>query len=328
MENFLYTHIDTDGISCAIVAFLFGLIKEPSQVALLDYKDIEDEDGNVTIPLFEVTGKVYYTDLHIDNAVYTYLTEHYGIDNVLFFDHHSGSMDFDGYPNVYVDTERCGTKLLFDHLRKGKRVPAIWDDYVTLVDVYDRWLTDHPMREQSEDLNRVLFSMANYRSSTTYQKYEQFINYQLAKLREGTYRRTFPFTDFERHAIELAREKEDREYHYAIANAQERVDSAGHSFMLWHGASKISYVCNRMLTEYPHLSYVVAVNTWNPAYNKREINGKLSVRSPNTGDFDCTELCGIEGHTHAAGGQFDPQFVKSFLLGRVNELGYKGVDCE
>lgn len=327
-RNYIFSHIDTDGVSCVIMAYLFGIVQDKTQVAMLDYKDIEDEDGNVTIPLKEVSGKVYYTDLHIDNAIYTYLTDYYGVDNVYFFDHHTGSMEFDGYPNVYVDTERCGTRLLFDFLRKGKRVPALWEDFVTLVDVYDRWVLDHPLREKAENLNRVVYGMLQYRASTMYDKYKTLIRYQLDKLRSNTSQREFPFTDYERHVIEGMREKEEREYQYAVGNMQERVDSAGHSFLLYHGGSKISYVCNRMLREYEHIEYVVAVNTWSPQYTKREINGKVSVRSSNDGEFDCTSLCGINGHLHAAGGNLNPQFVKDLIYGQVNELGYKGVDCE
>lgn len=326
-NNYVISHIDMDGVGCIIIGFLFGLITNKKDLAMLDYDDLHTDETKTQsdVPLKDDADYVYYTDLNIDPIVYEALTSYYGVDNVLFFDHHQESLTYADKPNIFVDERRCGTRLFYDYLRKGKRVPAFWDEFVHLVDVYDRWDLDNPLREKAENLNRVLYRMINYNARSVYKKYQPFITYQLEKLRDPVNhkQREFFFTDFEKHQIELAREKEDTEYRYAMENVQERVDSQGRRFLLYHGASKISYVCNRMLRDRPDVTYVVAANTWSDKPFKREISGKVSVRAQPEGDFDCNELDGVAGHKAAAGGMLDAQFLKDLLHNKYNEIGYQ-----
>lgn len=327
-KNLLVSHIDTDGAGAVIIAFLFGIVDDLNDVIMIDYKELhtDEEKTKSALPLNPEYEKVYYVDLNIDEVTYYTLCDYYGYDNVLFFDHHQDSYDFKGLQNTYVDENRCGTRLFYDYLREGKRVPSIWDEFVRLVDVYDRWLVDDPLRERAEDLNRVYYKVADFRQSSEKEKFRPFINQQIEKLQLNRSLREFPFTDYEYHQIQLAREKEDREYGYALDNVQKREDSNGNLFMLFHGASKISYIANRMLKENPDISYVVAANTWTGDPKRREISGKISIRSRVDGPVHANDFKGVNGHLAAAGGELDVSFVRSLLEGEINEIERKDPD--
>lgn len=325
-NNYLISHIDCDGSMAVVVAYLFNLIEDENDVYLMDYKDmfVDDEKTQSAVPLRDDKSKVYYVDLNIAKPVYNAFTQYYGYENCLFLDHHQESLEFKDESNAIVNNKKCGTLLLFEYLSKGKRVPGAWKEFAVLVDVYDRWLIDSPLREKAENLNRVMYRVMNWKSNSYYGKLKPFIDLQYKKLisKTGMTSGEFFFTDFEKHQIELAKEKEEREYEYAIENMQIREDSKGNTFVLYHGASKISYVCHRILQDNPEFTYVIAINTFTGNPRKREITGKVSVRS-REGEFECPTLKNINGHLAAAGGELDSQFVKDLLYGKHNDLGFE-----
>ena len=325
-KNSLISHVDLDGVSVVIVAKLLGLLEMEDHPTLLDYSQlyVDEEETISAVPTNENYSKVYYADLGISEPIYSSLTEFYGKENVFFFDHHQQSLLFGDKENVYADENKCGTKIFYDYLKSGKRVPTILDNFVNIVDAYDRWLLDSPLREQSENLNRVLYRMVKWNAKNNYLKARPFIDYQIKKFlsQTGTKAREFFFTDYEKYQIQLAIEKEEREYQYALENVKKREDSQGREFLIFHGSSKISYICNRMLKENPHSQYVVAVNTFTGNPRVREITGRISVRSRED-EFDCTHLKGVEGHIAAAGGMLNPQFVHDLYNKDDYELGYK-----
>lgn len=325
-KTYHITHVDLDAVGCLIIGDLFGITDEDSHIEMFDYKQMhEDEEKTISaIPLYDDVDTVYYTDLNISQPIYESLTQYYGVENCFFFDHHEESQKFQDYPNVYVDMNKSGSKLFYEYLRRGKRVPVIWNDFVELVNVYDMWLRNDSRREQAENLNRLMYRMTTWNADTNYGRVEHFMDYQKKKLfsESGLASKRFFFNDYEYHQIELAKEKEDREFHNAMENVQYRIDSKGHEFMLWHGASKISYICTRMLDDNPNISYVIAVNTFTGKPTQRKINGRVSVRS-REGEFSCPSLNGINGHQPAAGGEFKPIFLKNLLRGIINEIGYK-----
>ncbi len=71
---------------------------------------------------------------------------------VFLFDHHKTSSWVDQYSWARHDADHCGTVLYYDWLlEKGgfTRYDAVdAKDFAELVDVYDRWLLDHPRRQE------------------------------------------------------------------------------------------------------------------------------------------------------------------------------------
>ncbi len=311
----MLTHTDLDGLSCAVIARLFRL--PITWFKTRDYPELFDMNGDLSV--HGTFDFVYVTDLNVSQKMIDSLNKK--ADDYLIFDHHLGSREFHDGERIFVDTEKSGTELLFDYLSKGKRTPHLWQEYATIVSVYDLWKTEHPKRGVAEDLNRVYFRMLNYKKDPSdFTRYQKFLTVQLRKLQRSQ-AREFYFTDYEQERIQEAKRKEEDEYQKALQTLQKRYDEKGYAFGIYKGKSKVSYVCNRILTDNPDLYYVVNVNTWPDG-----VSGKLSVRSRD--DFDVTSLQSINGHVNAGGGEVSKRRAEQLFDGTRYEVGYEEVKHE
>ena len=314
------THTDLDGIGNIIVNRYFDLRYD--RECIVNYEDIETEDGQILLSKYflgyKKTDGVIITDLSISLKVYRYLVNKF--ENVFIFDHHEKTAAIAKYKNVFFDTKRSGTKIYFDWISKKKRVPKILNDFIDLVDVYDIWKLEDPLREQAEDLNRVFYRVLTY-GFDDIKKYNKFIAQQIKKIKDKN-NSSFFFDDYEKDKIEEAKEREESEYEKAVANMQIRDDEWRKTFIIYHGRSKISYVCSRLLEENPKIDYVLNFNTWQP-FGKTAISGKVSARSRE--GFDVTALKGFDGHKQAAGGAFEKSFIQKIWNRKEYTFGYDEV---
>jgi hypothetical protein len=81
----------------------------------------------------------------------------------------------------------------------------------------------------------------------------------------------------------------------------------GKRFGVYSAWGKISMVCHRMLNiDKMDVSYIVCIQTF------RGKLGQVSFRS-REGEFDLTELAGVNGHKPSAGAVLTPEDAKRFI---------------
>ena len=130
----LITHIDLDGVSCAILAKIvfknnvdISFVKSPNLV-------------NATLDSIENLTKfttIFITDLSCDSKYVE------NISNLLLFDHHKTALYLNQFDNATVATElngrtTCGTELFYQYLLKNYQIVPI-PFFVELVRLYDTW---------------------------------------------------------------------------------------------------------------------------------------------------------------------------------------------
>lgn len=321
MKTLFLSHNDLDMVGSVIVAHLFNV--QIDEYRFCDYRDIyDDANDSVIFDLSQYSGfdRLIMPDIACTQKLYNKIAasfEHFGI-----FDHHKRTSEVADKPEVFFDLERSGTEIFFDMIKNGDDVPYVWQQFVKIVSAYDLWQLDSPLRPMAEDLNRLFYQSLTWSAPEgSYKKYEFFINSQLKKLKNPKITNFF-FGNYERNKIEAAKEKEYLEYQHAKRNLQKRRDNQGNNYIIYHGGAKVSYVCNRLLEDYPQAAYVLNFNTYN-GRKKRKVNGKISARCKD--GFDVTTLNGINGHEHAGGGRYEKRFLKRMWLNKGVHLGYTEV---
>lgn len=311
----MITHNDLDAAGSVIVSKLFSL--DIDHYMFCGYDDIYDEEDNIILDIPLDVTRLFMVDVACTAKLYNYIESQVEVFGI--FDHHERTAEIKDRQNVYWDIKKSGTEIFFGALSGSVdfEIPKKWVQFVNAVSAYDLWNLDSPSRSMGEDLNRLYFGVLNY-GEEGFDKYRYFINEQVRKLADDDIHEFF-FSDYEHHKIERAKEKEHKEYLHAKNNLQKRIDNRGNPYIIYHGSSKVSFVCSMLLDEYD-VKYVLNFNTYTGTTKKR-ISGKISARS--TEPFDVTTLKGIEGHKEAGGGIFNKSLLKRIWMYRGVHLGYK-----
>jgi hypothetical protein len=107
--------------------------------------------------------------------------------------------------------------------------------------------------------------------------------------------------------IQEAKVSEDKAYREATSMLQTRWDNRGRKFGVFSAWGKISMTCHRILnTDKSDFVYLVCAQTF---HNKW---GAMSLRS-REGEFDLTELAGVNGHKPSAGAVLTPEDAQRFM---------------
>ena len=134
----------------------------------------------------------------------------------------------------------------------------------------------------------------------------------------------FFFNSLEQSKINADISKENQLFEGLVNNASKEIstrkDEKGLYFVVFHCNSKISAICNRLLTKYKKLTYVICINN----YDKE--NPKISLRSRE--GFNLLSLTFCKGHENACGVSEDDvgsmkEFVKKLENKEIYDLGYK-----
>jgi len=148
MKNILVTHTDLDGIGCEILFRKYFQNKD-LQVYNCDYNNVNETILNILEN--EEDFYLYITDLSVNELVAEKLDR---LGNVLLLDHHPTALWLtDKYHWAIVDTSICGTKLFYNYLNTESRL-SMYNNFVTYVDDYDRWVHNYGI---SKKLNRLLY---------------------------------------------------------------------------------------------------------------------------------------------------------------------------
>jgi oligoribonuclease NrnB/cAMP/cGMP phosphodiesterase (DHH superfamily) len=295
----LISHTDLDGICTPILAQHFDLPFD--KVICCDY-GFEDEAAAVQV-LYD-SENIVVADLALTPELHDRLLAQGKFVQV--FDHHESSQWLKNTPNCCWDGRRSGAKIFFDEYVKPRirRYRPVVQEFVDLVDVYDRWDLTSPLRPASEDLQRVFVKYGNWDLDNALARHDRYITAMLRKLQKNDH---FGWNNVERMYIRDAKVSEDKAYNEALAMLQIRRDNKGRRFGIFSAWGKISMTCHRMLNvDNMDVDYLVCAQTF---HNKL---GTMSFRS-REGKFDLTELAGVAGHKASAGAALTPEDVKRFL---------------
>ena len=316
MKSVLITHNDLDGLGSVVLSEFFNL--KFDLIYFLDYSERDDEE--FFKDLIKEYDIIEMADFSPPVSELNWILENNKM--IAVYDHHDSSEVIKEiiHPNfkLFHDKERCGTKILFEEYIKPrfKRMKPIVEEFVNLVNTYDLFKSDHLLWQEAQALNRVMYSSLNY-GQFQWELYGRFIKGIVYKLEHQD---KWSWNDYEMEKINKDIDKENKMYEGSKRILQTRTDEKGNKFGLFHNRGKLSIICQRLLKEYPDLKYIIAINTYDG------VGGvgwqKLSIRSRDEKEFDCTNLKDCKGHKQAAGASCEIEFAKDLWMGKINSIAY------
>lgn len=299
-NSLLVVHSDADGICSAVLADAFNLPFD--KIVSFDYGFEEDQE---LVRIICDSKNIVVADISLTPALHDELLA--AGHSVRVFDHHDGTRWIAEKPGCVWDDKRSGAKIFFEEYVKplvGRYKPSV-REFIDLVDVYDRWLLESPLRPMSEDLQRVFVKYGNWGLDDNLARHDRFIAAMRKKLVSQDH---FAWNPVELMYIQEAKASEDKAYREAMSVLQFRRDNRGRKFGLFSAWGKISMTCHRMLNvDNMDADYLVCAQTF---HNKW---GAMSFRS-REGKFDLTELAGVNGHKASAGTILTPEDARRFMI--------------
>ena len=278
MNTALITHTDLDGISVIVLAKLFHV--RFKRIYIWNYEQININE-------MKKHRNILMVDLSIDEKSFTEL-RHQGYE-IIIYDHHESSRYLSKCRGCIWDLNKCGTRLFYDNFIKFQpmyKENKYAEQYVMLVDVFDRWQQNSPLWENALNLQRLFASSENFVNSA--------INY---------INRGLVFTPSESTSIMQIMHEEDKAYKEATKEMKIYTDSKGIRYGVMPIKRYVSIISNRALNNNQELTYIIGY------FN----NGRISIRSKT--NFDITTLKGICGHKNAAGGFMNKNEIKDLING-------------
>ena len=298
-ENILLTHSDLDGLASPVLVEHFGLPFD--KVVSFDYGFEEEQEA---VSVLRDSQNIVAADLSLTPALHDELLA--SGHSLQVFDHHDGTKWIAEKPNCVWDDKRSGAKIFFEEYvlpRVGRYKPAV-REFIELVDRYDRWDLESPLRPMAEDLQRVFVKYGNWGLDDNLARHDRFI---AAMVRKFQRQDRFSWNPTELMYIREAKESEEKAYREAMAVLQTRYDNKGRKWGLFSAWGKISMTCHRILNvDKQDFVYLVCAQTF-----KGKL-GQMSFRA-REGEFDLTELAGVNGHKASAGAVLSPEDVQRFM---------------
>lgn len=299
-KSLLISHVDLDGTGAPIIAKLY-FPDYFDKIIMRDYGWEEDEETKALLDLYD---EIIIADLSAPEEFIESLV-HKGI-MVRIFDHHIHASWLANKAYGVYDENRCGTRIFWEEWAKPQlsRYYSLTDNFVELVDVYDRWQQQNPLWEEAKSLNSVLYNKTtNWSESDSMIKFGPFMDRIINKIRKCE--SEWKWTMIEEDWIKDAIRKEKEVLNKALETMQIRVDYKGLKFGIIAIGSKISLICSKILEMHKDLDYIVCLNLYGG------LNGKLSFRTTRP-DLDLNNICCCNGHAQAAGGQVVPELAEKF----------------
>jgi oligoribonuclease NrnB/cAMP/cGMP phosphodiesterase (DHH superfamily) len=293
-KHILVTHIDLDGVGCAII---YTKCFPNTEVYFVNYDEVNELVMSLCAE--DMTTPIMISDLSVNEDVAEVLDKRGHVDLV---DHHpTAKWLAKKYPWALVDTDNSATALMY--LVMGEKFTINdYDKLVTMVDNYDTWGHGTEPRGDSQELNRLLNVLGTERF------YQRFLEVSTVEL-----------SPVEKAILSLDRENEQKYINGSIDLAKRSImkDSVGNMYALIAGDRYVSSTCHAILMAIPHIEYVIMVNFREDRAQVRG-RGKVDVGAM------CKELGG-GGHKKAAGFPLSQAAVKLFLAcdgncQRVKEL--------
>jgi oligoribonuclease NrnB/cAMP/cGMP phosphodiesterase (DHH superfamily) len=298
MKRILISHNDLDGHGVVVLAKYFKKYLQLHDIIIEDYSFEENEE---TLNYIKLYDEIIIADLSFPEETYLELIKLN--KKVSIFDHHTTTEWISKYEGSKWDESKCGTKIFWEEFVKPKinRYKPIIDDFVKLVDTYDRWQQDHELWNEAKKLNSVIYGLRNFYEIEDIDKSKPFYDLMIKKFNKLN---NWRWTDKELDIIRKADLREKEMLDEAKANLQVRKDSKGYTFGVCRLPSKISLVASEILKQRQDLVYLVIANTY------KGMTGKISFRSRD--GFDCTEIAVANGHKGAAAATITEEEINNF----------------
>lgn len=149
----LVTHVDLDGAGCSIVGKIFF----PNITVY--HHDYDTVDEKVLTLLQETTEKILIADVSISAETATIVNEKYP-NRIEIFDHHRTAQEYlQCYSWTTYDLTQCGTRILFQELKKRMpniKIPAQLDMLTRRINDYDLWIHEFSDTKSYNDMMYML----------------------------------------------------------------------------------------------------------------------------------------------------------------------------
>ena len=316
-RTLMVAHVDLDGIMpFALNHFCgFPFTKEIPT-------NYEEKGEHHELSLMGENDYVLYVDFTPDEEARKIITEK-GIDCTIIDHHESQSESINEWKKTYpkvefiYDSTKSGTLLYYEYLCskntkvKGNRVV---EEICNLVSTYDLWQKDSPLWEKAQNLNRLMWKIANWAYKDEPLKlHEYFINGQVWKMENAD---SFFFNRFEQEKIDADIKAEREIFIEYTTNRQKiktRKDSNGNYFSIIKLNKKVSIICSMLLEKYRKLDYIICINTYDSDTPRISIRSKEHI---NVLDFK-----NVKGHAQAGGMEnVTAQLCEDLWSGKIYEL--------
>ena len=310
MKRILISHTDLDGLGSIVLAKYFELPFD--EIYSWDY---EFEEIPQCKTIMESADEIIIADLSISEAAFDHLVS-MG-KKVVIYDHHATSSWLAKKLGSVHDESRCGTKIFFEEYVAplvGRFKPIV-REFVELVDVYDRWVLESPLRPEAENLQRAWSAYASWNSPDNMVRHDRFITQMIRKF--DTYDH-FCWNVTEENYINTAIQKEEKSFQDALACMQVRIDNQGRKFGVWKAWGRISSTASKILNRPENtFDYVICLQ------DSPDNWGKVSFRCLE-GKFEVTKLASVGGHLAAGGTNLTPDEATLFWN---NNMCFKYADA-
>lgn len=292
----LVSHTDLDGIGSIVLATHFNLGFD--KMYSWDYGFENDPEK---FAIMAQADELAIADLSMKEEKYDELAKG---RKVTVYDHHNTSSWLSKKQGCVHDESRCGTKIFFEEyvIPRVPETKPIIREFANLVDAYDRWVLESPLRAESENLQRVWSAYALWRATDSMQRNQRFILQMCRKFEKYT---SFCWNKTEADMIKKALDSENKAFIIAQKTIRDRVDSKGKVFGVWRAVGKISITASKLLRVTNKYDYVVCLQEFGDKW------GTFSLRS-REGDFEVTQLAAVGGHLAAGGATLTPELATTF----------------
>ena len=295
----LITHIDLDGIACAVLGKIaFG---NNVKVVYANYNNI-----NIIVNELIDSGEhkeysqIYITDISVDKETAEKINKTVDVEIVYLLDHHETATHLNDYSWAFVKTEllgkkTCGAEMLYTSLiTHGSTLnpTKVLNDFVETVRSYDTWDWKRDENQKAKDLNDVLTLIGR----------DKFVDTYSTLLELDSENETFEIMQFHIEMLKYKRIEIDRYISSKLLQVKTFPDRENNIVAFVLADSNISElgskICEATACDYCCILY----------------GNKMSLRS--VGDFDVSEIARRNnggGHKNASGMDIDKYYIRKYF---------------
>lgn len=312
----LFTHTDTDGIGCAILAYLaFG--RDNVDVEYCNYDDV---DGKIRE--FYLCGNpeeydaIYITDISVDEEVAEEIDSLVNAgQNWKLFDHHATALWLNCHEwcevlsiDPYTTIKTSGTEIFWRYLVCDKymfwnfevREKRNLEQFVKIVRDYDTWRWKELGEEGvvCKQVNDLFYIYGR----------EEFIDWALRRLKYyGSYPEFPSFSDEDLLLLDQKQKDIDRYIEKKDKHLMARTDAFGYTYGVIFAEQYFSELGNRLCELHPELDYVAMIDICGGKVSYRTVREDLDVGGT------IAHSHGGGGHPKAAGSTFDGCYMREMV---------------
>lgn len=320
----VFSHTDTDGVGCAILAYLaFG--RDNVDVEYCNYNDV---DGIIREFYLcdnpEDYDAIYITDISVDEEVASEIDELVAAGQKWrLFDHHATVLWLNEYEwctvmvgHHYSGIKTSGTELFSMHLFENEQFDH-YDAYtianigffVDIVRDYDTWRWKE-LGEEGVVCKQVndLFHIYGR------EKFIEWAINQIQGIDHISPLQTFPFFSVTDEAL-LEQKQREIDIYVESKDKQlvEKIDQFGHTYGVVFADRFISELGNQLSELHPELDYIAMIDISHGIVSYRTTSEVIDLGG------EIAHSHGGGGHRKAAGSQFDISVVRDLVVREVLE---------